>query len=92
MIHLSDLPNAGHNFSIAGRARTRRDLSRPLAQCSVLVALVALAAVAVLIAGGAFDATAALPTLTPAGERITDDVRLVLAPAGRLRVHLLPRG
>ena len=81
MFHLTDLTNAGHLFSIAGGDWSRRDLSRPHAECPVPVALVAPAAVAVLIAGGTFDATAALPTLTPAGQRITDDVGLVLAPA-----------
>jgi hypothetical protein len=82
MIRLIDPPSTGHDFSIAAGNGAWRDLiSRPHAPILVAVALVASAAVAVFPAGGVFDATAAISILAPAGERITDNVRLALAPA-----------
>jgi hypothetical protein len=80
MIHLANLPNTGHDFSIATGDRTWRDL-RPYALIPVSVALVAFAAVAVIAASSIRDAAAAVPISTPARERITDDVLLALALA-----------
>ena len=80
IIHLDNLPNTGHDFSIAAGDRAWRAL-RPHAPILVAIALVASAAVTIIAASGIRDTTAAVPVPTSAGKRIADDVLLALALA-----------